>query len=236
MIDGIDGSGKSTIINTWEDILEKSGKKVFELKSFWEKHNRHPELEEIPENTFAIISAEPTYVWTGSAVRQELIQNGKGYSALAVATGFSLQRLVLYKRILVPAREKGIHIIQDRGVSTSLCYQPIQSNGEISMDEIAQLEGNAFALENAPDILMLLDISPEKCMERLGGRTEKNDNAIFERLDFQKKTDQCYKSEEFLSFFRSKGTQIESFNADQELDILKSQLHSYLINYLSIEI
>ncbi len=68
MIDGIDGSGKSTIMNMWQEILEAQGKKLFLLKDFWQENGRHPRADEIPDDTYAIISAEPTYVWTGSSI------------------------------------------------------------------------------------------------------------------------------------------------------------------------
>ncbi len=165
----------------------------------------------------------------GQAVRYEMVQNGTDYSPLAIATGFALQRLVLYKRVLLPALERGIHILQDRGVSTSLCYQ---SQAPLNIEIVAGLEGNAFALEHAPDVLMLMDITPERCMERLSGRKEKDDNAIFEKLDLQKQFATCYTSGEFTQLFISRGTQIERFNSDQELAILKPQLESLLTKFL----
>ena len=39
IIDGLDGSGKSLIVNGLADYLKKKGKKVFELKEFWKTSN-----------------------------------------------------------------------------------------------------------------------------------------------------------------------------------------------------
>ncbi len=147
-----------------------------------------------------------------------MIQNGTGYSPHAIADAFALDRLVLYKRVLLPALERGIHILQDRGVSTSLCYQAVSHDAALSTEEIAQLEGNAFALEHAPDVLLLMDISPERCMERLAGRTEKDDNAIFEKLDIMQKLHACFHGDVFQELFVGKGTKIMTFNADQDMD------------------
>ena len=224
MMDGIDGSGKSTVMQFWAEALEQQGKNVFSLKTFWIQHGRHPKIEEIPADTFALISGEPTDVWVGAAIRQEMIQNGTGYSPHAIATAFALDRLVLYTRVILPARARGIHVLQDRGVSTSLCYQSVSHDGALSAEEIAQLEGNAFALEHAPDVLLLMDIAPERCMERLAGRSEKDDNAIFEKSDMLQKLHACYHGEEFQSQFSSRGTTIMTFNADQDMDSAK--LHS----------
>ncbi len=238
MIDGIDGSGKSTIMTTWKEVLEAAGKSVFVLKDFWAQHNRHPEPKEIPEDTFAIISAEPTNIWIGAAIRQEMIQkHDREYSAHAIASAFAMDRLVLYKRVHMPARVRGIHIIQDRGVSTSLCYQALtlQDQG-ITREHIAELEGNAFALQNAPDILLLLDVAPETCVARLAGRVEKDDNAIFEQIAFQKQADACFRSPEFQEFFTKNGSKVHTFNADQELDILQPQLRDLLSEYLATKL
>ncbi|MEK7647924.1 MAG: hypothetical protein AAB384_02695 [Patescibacteria group bacterium] len=238
MIDGIDGSGKSTIMRTWQDLLEARQYQVFSLKDFWKEHGRHPEPHEIPADTFAILSAEPTYVWTGAAIREEMVQrNGRTYTGAAMADAFALDRLVLYTRVLVPAMARGMHVIQDRGVSTSLCYQSCYNNHELSMAEIAAREGNAFALTHRPDVLMLMDVTPERCMERLAARAaQKDDNAIFEYLAFQKELDACYRSTEFTALFESRGTVINRFPADQELAILEPQLRAMLSQYLTVDL
>lgn len=238
MIDGIDGSGKSTVLHTWQQVLADRQYQVFSLKDFWTEHGRHPEPHEIPADTFALFSAEPTYVWTGAAIREEMVQrNGRSYTGPAMADAFALDRLVLYTRVLVPAMARGIHVIQDRGVSTSLCYQSCYNNHELTMAEIAAREGNAFALTHRPDVLMLMDVAPERCMERLAMRaTQKDDNAIFEYLTFQKELDACYRGAEFASLFSSHGTTINRFPADQELGILEPQLRAVLSQYLSVDL
>jgi thymidylate kinase len=238
MIDGIDGSGKSTVMRTWQTLLTERQYQVFSLKDFWTEKGRHPEPHEIPADTFAIFSAEPTSVWAGAAIREEMVQrNGRTYTGSAMADAFALDRLVLYTRVLVPAMARGMHVIQDRGVSTSLCYQSCYNNHELSMTEIAGREGNAFALAHRPDVLMLMDVPPERCMERLAMRaTQKDDNAIFEYLAFQEELDACYRSDTFTEFFTSRGTILHRFPADQELDILESQLRALLSQYLSVEL
>ncbi len=238
MVDGIDGSGKSTVLRTWQELLTARQYQVFSLKDFWAEHKRHPEPHEIPADTFAIVSAEPTYVWTGAAIREEMVQkNGRVYTGGALADAFALDRLVLYTRVLVPAMARGMHVIQDRGVSTSLCYQSCYNNHELSMTEIAQREGNAHALNHRPDVLMLMDVTPERCMERLASRAaQKDDNAIFEYLAFQKELDACYRSDAFAELFRARGTTINRFPADQELGILEPQLRALLSQYLSVEL
>jgi dTMP kinase len=205
MIDGIDGSGKSTIVRAWQEYLEGQGKRVFSIRDFWATHGTHPTPRDAMEYDI-ILSAEPTYVWIGSAIRQEMIQHGSSYSAHAVAQAYALDRLVLYKRFLLPMRDAGKIIIQDRGVSTSLCYQPIQ--GDITREAVAQIEGNAFALAHAPDVLFLTHIAPSDALVRLNTRTEKQDNALFEQQAFLDAAHASFHSEPYQELFRVHGSHV----------------------------
>lgn len=206
MLDGIDGSGKSTIISAWKDTLASQGKSVFELKSYWREHNAHPPFELLMEYD-VIVSAEPTYVGVGSAIRTEMITHGSAYTATATAQAYALDRLILYTKLLVPLRAAGKCIIQDRGVSTSLCYQPIQGN--ITMEEVAAIEGNTYCLSHAPDVLVLAHIEPAAAIARLGARTEKDDNSFFEQASFLQSAHAVFHSDSYQSLFSDRGTQIQ---------------------------
>lgn len=214
IIDGLDGSGKSLIVNGLADYLKQQGKKVFELKEFWKTSHTLPEPEELNEYD-VIISAEPTYSMVGVAIRQEIIRNNdRNYSALATATAFSLDRLVLYKRLIIPLLEKGKTIIQDRSVTTSIAYQPIQAE-PLSLAKVLGLEGNRLALEHRPDLLIISDVKAEVCLERLGNRDDKKDNAIFENLAFQKKAYKRFRSKWFRKLFEERGSKVVYLDADR---------------------
>ncbi|MFH0857903.1 MAG: deoxynucleoside kinase [Candidatus Magasanikbacteria bacterium] len=226
IIDGIDGSGKSTVFKMWAEYLQEQGKKVFDLKTYWNEHHKHPEAEELMEYD-VILSSEPTTVWTGAAIRQEMIQNGKDYSPLSLANAYSLDRHVLYKRVLVPLLDAGKIILQDRSVSTSICYQSTQKNG-LSMDTIANLEGNAFALEHAPDHFVIANLPAEEAMRRLGKRSEKQDNAIFEKTEFLEKVQQKYLSPEYQKYFLDRGTTLHIFDADKDIESMKLEARKWI--------
>jgi dTMP kinase len=230
VIDGIDGSGKSTVLEFWISELEQKGKKIFSLKEYWKKHHYHPTMEELAEYD-VIVSAEPTYVWTGAAIRYEMIKNGNSYSPAALAHSYALDRLVLYKRLLVPLREQGKIILQDRSVSTSLCYQSIQEHG-LTMQQIAEIEGNAFTLEHAPDHLILVHLPIEKAMQRLQGRIDKDDNAIFEKEKFLTDAQARFLSEEYQQYFTSRGTHVHLLNSDRTLEDMKPQALGLLREFL----
>jgi len=219
MIDGIDGSGKGTIIEAWKKYLTDESNAIFDLKNYWQKQNKYPEVDEIKSYDF-IFSAEPTYAGIGQVIRDELIKNGRGYSAEAIAQAFSLDRLVLYKKILVPLLTQERLIIQDRGVSSSLAYQSTQHE-ELSLSNLSELPGNKFAIEHRPDHLVLMDIKPETAIERLSQRTEEQDDSIFEKLDFLKKLDRTYRSDDFQNIFTARGTQIHWLSAEEKIDIMR---------------
>ncbi len=230
IIDGIDGCGKSTILDFWVEHLKNQGKKIFVLKEYWKENHRHPLPEEVSDYD-VIISAEPTYVWSGAGIRQEMIRNGTDYSARAIAHAYALDRMVLYKRLLVPLRESGKIILQDRGVSTSLCYQSVQAGG-LLQNEIAEIEGNAYALEHAPDHLVLTHMPIDQALKRVGGRTEKNDDALFEKADFLTKAQDCFLSDEYQHHFTSRGTKIHLLNSAFSLDIMKTTSEELLQDLL----
>jgi thymidylate kinase len=113
-------------------------------------------------------------------------------------------------------------IIQDRGISTSLAYQSLPEHG-LGMNGVASLTGNKLAMKHRPDVLVLVDISPETAMERLKNRNDKNDDSIFEKLEYLKKLSAQFSSTEFQNFFKTNGTQILHLNGEEKIDIMKAQ-------------
>ncbi len=231
MIDGIDGSGKSTIIQIWKDYLASQGNTIFDLKHYWQTTGKYPELDEIKGYDF-IFSCEPTYAGIGKVIREELIKNGADYSARALVEAYSLDRLVLYKKIILPLLANQKIVIQDRGVSTSLAYQNIQ-NPEFTFEKIGEFPGNQLALENRPDHLIIPKISAEKAMARLAGRFDKSDDAIFEKIDFLKKATQTFYSEDYQKIFTDRGTNVHYLNAENELDIMNQEAVELLKNLIN---
>ena len=230
MVDGIDGSGKSTIIEKWGEVLEQNNN-VFYLKKYWKKHQTFPEPEELHKFE-VIISAEPTYSWIGSAIRSEMVRKNHNYSPTSIAKAFSLDRLVLYKRVLLPALNSDKIVIQDRGVSTSLCYQPLQSS-ELTREYISNLEGNKFALENNPDYFIIADVKGEEAMQRLGLR-EQQDQSVFEKKDFLQQARESFLSEDFQKYFKLQDTKIKKLDCNKNIDIMKKNSVSLLKSILNI--
>lgn len=229
MIDGIDGSGKSTIMSTWKETLQKTHT-CFDITAFCKAEHRLPTLEEVGD-VQVVFSAEPTHAWVGAAIRSELISKDASYQTETIADAFSLDREILYTRLLIPLRARGVHIIQDRGISTSLCYQSLGETG-LAMSYIAGLRGNTLTLTHAPDYLVISDIPPATALTRLAGRFEKDDNAKFEHQEFLTLARNQFLSSDYQTYFTSRGTVVEILNANVELDIMKQTARELLTQYL----
>jgi len=230
MIDGIDGSGKSTIVSAWKQYLLDQGKTIFDLKNYLKDHDRYPEPSEFLGFDY-IFSAEPTYTGIGKVLREELINKKNDYPAQAIADAHSLDRLVLYTKIFIPFLATGKTIIQDRGLSTSLAYQPAQ-DPDMTLEIVSDMVGNRLAAKYRPDHLILTKISPDIAFERLISRTQKQDDAIFEKIDFMKKSSAKYGEEKYTNFFKNLGTEIHYLSGEEKIDIMNEQAIELLKNIL----
>lgn len=202
MVDGLDGSGKGVAVTALREWAVSKGMKVLDLREYWKNNEGFPNIDEYD----AIVSAEPTFTGTGKKIREKLIKNGSTATEKEISEAFSEDRLELYKKIIIPALNAGKHVFQERGVISSLVYQPLRENN-YSLEEIKNLEGNKFCLEHSPDLLVITIVDPEVVIERLGKR-EKADDAIYEKLDFQKKIKEIYESKWLKSLFESKGSKV----------------------------
>jgi dTMP kinase len=220
IFEGIDGSGKRTLAKIFAGVLQERGRTVFDLVDLWRRTNHIPLAEKIKEDV--LISAEPTFAGVGLAVRNDLIRKGEGYDAVSIAHGYALDRMILYKRLLLPSLAAGKYVLQERGVPSSLVYQPIQKN-PLSLSEVANIPGNKFTIENAPGHIIIAKVSARTGMSRLGARVGKDDNAIFEKESFLAKAAERYESDWFRKFWEERGTQIHYFNAEQSLESAKTE-------------
>lgn len=212
VVDGLDGSGKGTIVSALRKWATNKGLRIFDLREYWTVNHSLPEKEDF-QDFDVIISAEPTFSLVGSAIRDELIrENKRNYSAFTTAQAYAIDRNILYKRVILPALELGKIIFQERSVTTSIVFQPVQAE-HLPLAMVLELEGNSLALKHRPDLLIILDVKPETSMERLAKR-DKKDKAIFEKLDFQKKVDERFKSEWFKEIFENQGSKVVYLDAN----------------------
>jgi len=230
VVDGIDGSGKGTVVEYYKKYFLKKRKKILDLKDYWRKKHSLPEPRDL-EKYEVIISAEPTFSLIGLAIRDEIVRhNERTYSALATAQAFSLDRFILYQRVIIPCLKEGKIIVQERGVSTSLVYQPVQKES-LSLRKILDLEGNKLALKFRPDFLIITTVEPDVAIKRLEKRKKKQDFAIFEREDFLRKIQSRFKAKWFKNIFEKRGTKILYLDTSGSLKDLEKKVLDILKSY-----
>jgi thymidylate kinase len=228
MIDGIAGSGKSTLLNALKVNLATTSMRVFDMQTWNAKNTQPPTFEEIADYDLYFLF-EPTKSWVGSAIREEISFNKDKYSARAQAEAFALDRMIQYSRLVIPALSSGKIIIQDRGVTTSLVYQGHMDN-TIDRRGVAELTGNALALEYSPQHLILTYLDPQIALQRRGNRNDSS-KGMYEETELLRRAQATFHSEAFCGFINAHGTQIHV--VDTSTDITAST-HTFqtLINSL----
>lgn len=207
IIDGITGSGKSTILRAVQNWTESCGHKIFRL-SDWQDVTP-PKFEQVSDFD-VYFTYEPTRAWVGRAIRHELSRTDEPYGGEELAHAFALDRQMIYKRLIIPALLAGKTIIQDRGVSTSLVYQPIMPNS-VPIEIIKNLPGNKLALEYAPNALIIAKLSAEEAFERISNRDDES-KGVFGELEFLKKIEQRFEESWLKDLFESHGTKTYELN------------------------
>jgi dTMP kinase len=200
MIDGIDGSGKGTIVSCLREALQEAGKNVADLPAIM-KQGRFPE-EKDWRDADVVVTTEPTYAGVGAVLRTELLRDAS-YDPGTVAAAFSVDREMHYRRVIIPACAAKKCIISERGISSSLAYQVTAGLPEA---DVLAFAGNALAMEHAPDFLVLADIDPETAIARLAARAGKQDDSYFERAPFLRTLAARYRDPAYRTLFETRGT------------------------------
>jgi len=239
VVDGLDGIGKTVIIEAILKYFKSKGRRVLDLHQYWEEYGFHPNFDNqanghlnpyyVDLNDYDVVySSEPTHVGIGKVIRQEVVaHNGRSYPANLTAECYSTDRLVLYQRVILPALNAGKTVIQSRSVSTSIVYQPIQSELQkedfLTMKEVMNLQGNKLALGNAPDLLIIPTIKDINILfERLAGR-EKDDNCNFEKIEFQSKIKPLFEGKKLRKIFEKRGSVVKYLDAGISIEATKKQ-------------
>lgn len=218
VVDGITGSGKSTIIQAFRGWADNSGRRVFDLQTWYDAHPEPPTIENVKDFDL-LMTFEPTKAWIGSAIRYEMSRDDDPYTALALAQAFSLDRLVQYKRLIIPALKAGKSIIQDRSVTSSIAIQPIMEGGP-SLKDLIALPGNALALLHPPTDLILTNLDAKIATERLAKRAEFS-KGVFEREKLLRSVHDRYYSNWFEELFISRGSTIHKIDTGSSIEELQ---------------
>jgi thymidylate kinase len=220
IVDGIDGSGKGVILQAFRDWVESKNLKSLDLREFCKENRRYPEPDEV-EKYDVLFSSEPSYGYVGRAISEEIIKNNKrDYSVLSTAWAFALDREILYNRVIIPALKQDKYIFQERGVITSLVYQPVQ--GRIAFKQLIQMPGNRLALKYSPDLLFIARVEPKTVIERMKAQGKLGE-AIFKSIHFQRKIDQRYASVWLKQLYERFKTKIHYIDTNPPKEIKETQ-------------
>ncbi|AWN74457.1 dTMP kinase [Legionella anisa] len=146
VIEGLEGAGKSTAINTITELLTERQIKTLTT--------REPGGTAIGEILRALIK-NPDY--------RDILDDRSELLLLYTA------RIQLFEEIIKPALRQGVWVIADRFELSTMAYQ---GDGRgLDQEIINQL--SSFALKGfKPDLIIYLDISPEEGMKRVKSRGE----------------------------------------------------------------
>ena len=218
MVDGILGSGKSTILQAIHEWSRTCQHRAFRLQDW--TGAEPPRFEDIPDYD-VYFTYEPTRTWIGSALRYELSRTDQPYGGEELAHAFALDRQIMYRRLIIPALEAGKTIIQDRGVSSSIALQPVMPQG-LPLEQMIALPGNHLALAHAPDVLILTRIRAQTAFARIQARQEES-KGVYADLAFLQIQEERFASDWFKQLFASVGTQVVELDTSGTLEETKTQ-------------
>ena len=151
VIEGIDGSGKTTQINQLSKWIIGTNL--------------------IPENNQLVITREPGGTKLGQSIRSLLLDKSKGKSPdpITELLLYAADRSQHVNEIIRPSLTKGDWVISDRFCGSTLAYQGY--GRQLDLQLIQELE--AIATQGvSPDITFLLEISVEESIRRRRNRKE----------------------------------------------------------------
>lgn len=237
VIDGIAGSGKTTIAQAAAGWAERCGHRVFRLADAEKERGLPPRFDEIQADV--LFTYEPSRTWIGGAIRGELSRTDDPYDGAEMAHAFALDRHLLYKRLILPALAAGKTVIQDRSVSTSIVYQPIMPGG-LPLEELLKLPGNAQAMKRPPDHLVLTRVRPETVAERLAKRDNSlkafsaGATGIFVDIEYMKKVDERFRAPWYRELWEKAGTQVHEIDTERPLTEVQADAERLIETLLPI--
>lgn len=166
VLEGPDGSGKSTQIRLLTEYLEEAGREY-------------------------IVTREPGGTPIGEQIRKLILdENNREMSDVTEMLLYAASRAQLVKEVIGPAIEEGKVVISDRFVDSSVVYQGIAR--KLGTDTVYAVNDPAIG-EYRPDLVIYLDISEDEGIRRKKNQ-KKLDRLEQESLDFHHMVSEGYRS------------------------------------------
>jgi dTMP kinase len=160
VFEGVEGSGKTTQTQILRDKLQSI-------------------------NLPAITTREPGGTPSGELIRN-LILEQEDLTPTSELYLFNAARSLLIEQLVMPTLASGVHVIMDRFTYSTVAYQ---SYGRGITLETVETVNNIASHQLQPDLVVLLDISPEKALNR---RPDRQDRFEREALEFHSKIREGY--------------------------------------------
>lgn len=193
-IEGIDGSGKSSICK-----LLQEDKEFINFK----------------------FTREPTDTWIGDTVNYALKNDTDQIAELMLFLADHAQHIATTIR---PALINGVHIISDRYSASRCAYQGVTLKNKID-DPVKWIQNLHNGWTINPDFTILLDLDPEKAVQRCDKRGE---ISKFEKIEFLKQV-RC----NFLTLAEENPTIYTVVNANQNLNDVKEEIVKLILDCIS---
>lgn len=165
-VDGCDAAGKSSAMEL--------------MKEFFIKEKGFKESD-------VVLTREPGGTFVGEEIRSLLLDPDPRKNSMDMKTEMMLMyasRNQLLKEVIEPALKDGKVVITDRWESSTFAYQTVRG---ADPEEIKQM--SEFVCTTQPDLMMILDVTPEKTLERIAekrdgkmDRTESTEKKYFEAV------------------------------------------------------
>jgi dTMP kinase len=155
-IEGLDASGKTTHARRLVRDLKQRGFK-------------------------AMYTTEPSPSEIGKFIRTYILQRKERVPSAVEALLFAVDRVVHLEQRVKPALQKGIIIISDRYVYSSLAYQGAAG---LDLNWIEEINRSAVS----PDLAIYINVAPEILIKRMKWRKK----SVMEQLQIQRKVQQVY--------------------------------------------
>ncbi len=159
--EGGEGSGKTTVLREVIARLQKDGYKVMQTREPGGNKIAEQIREVILDKANTDMDPRTEALLYAASRRQHLVQD------------------------IIPELDKGVNVICDRYIDSSLAYQGYARG--IGVDEVFNI--NMFAIDNKlPDLTILFDIEPEIGLARISANSQREVNRLdLEALEFHKK-------------------------------------------------
>lgn len=196
VFEGGEGTGKSTQIELLHQWLRSQGREV-------------------------LVTREPGGTEIGKGIRNILLDpNSAGLSDKAEALLYAADRAQHVHTVIRPALEKGLIVVSDRYLDSSVAYQGLARG--LGFDQVRDL--NRWATEGlVPDLVFLLELEPRRGLERSG----MDDRLEQEGLEFHEKVREAYRmlAERFPERFIV-------IDASQPPDAVAREIQNRVVPYL----